>query len=57
MEQLIKDLQEQYKLVLYHDDRANLSDMYEALQTMLNTTSMIVDKCNHLIREIEQWQS
>ena len=48
MEQLIKDLSDAYVNVKYHDDRANRAQATSALNDMICTCTMIIEKCNNL---------
>ena len=48
MEQLIKDLSDAYANVKYHDDRANRAQATSALNDMIGTCTMIIEKCNNL---------
>lgn len=48
MEMLIKDLSDIYEVVKYHDDRANRKQMNSALNDMIGTCTMIIEKCNRL---------
>lgn len=48
MEQLIKDLSDAYTNVRYHDDRANRTQAISALNDMIGTCTMIIEKCNNL---------
>ena len=48
MEQLIKDLSDAYINVRYHDDRANRAQAISALNDMIGTCTMIIEKCNNL---------
>lgn len=48
MEQLIKDLSDAYNTVKYYDDRANTAQAVSALNDMIGTCTMIIEKCNNL---------
>lgn len=48
MELLIKDLSNAYDTMKYHDDRANRVQAISALNDMIGTCTMIIEKCNNL---------
>lgn len=52
MEQLIKDLNDAYELVVYHDDRANRDLAYKHLISMIGTAEIIKQKCAKMIDDM-----